>query len=313
MIESENNIVLDVPTNHYEILDLKSNATEKEIGVAFKKLSLKYHPDRNPNDSAAEKLYNQVGVAYNILIDPVQRSEYDSSVNTSTDEADKVEEESSNVDVKSLGGVGRAFGAFVSRLGVSFPTQIPTEIFQDAQEICKNEGIKGQSPPVDSRVTDLVWGWGVDCRVERQNAVYYRLNVDDKACENGYLIICKSIPKDKFKIVIFNSDGEIVHEESSVVSQNKSNTESILYFTKFNTFQHIETAPSADVGNPSVFTKLENFKSSSKEIISGQYLVCVYGDNFIGKSNINIVAVPSNNDTPEVNLIFFVNILLLII
>ena len=63
--------------DYYEILEVKRDAGEAEIKKAYRKLALKYHPDRNPNDPGAEAKFKELGEAYAILSDPQKRSIYD--------------------------------------------------------------------------------------------------------------------------------------------------------------------------------------------------------------------------------------------
>lgn len=63
--------------NYYETLGVGEDATEKQIKKAFRKLSLKYHPDKNKNSEEAKKKFNEVNTAYEILSDPDKRSIYD--------------------------------------------------------------------------------------------------------------------------------------------------------------------------------------------------------------------------------------------
>ena len=63
--------------DYYEILTVSRNATDNELKTAYRKLALKYHPDRNPNDQKAEEKFKEAAEAYGVLRDPQRRSLYD--------------------------------------------------------------------------------------------------------------------------------------------------------------------------------------------------------------------------------------------
>ncbi len=61
----------------YEILGVSCNASEDELKKAYRGMALQYHPDRNPNDKAAEESFKEAAEAYEILRDPRKREIYD--------------------------------------------------------------------------------------------------------------------------------------------------------------------------------------------------------------------------------------------
>ena len=63
--------------DYYEVLGLKKAASESEIKSAFRKMAMKYHPDRNPGDKEAEEKFKEVNEAYAILSDKDKKAKYD--------------------------------------------------------------------------------------------------------------------------------------------------------------------------------------------------------------------------------------------
>ena len=63
--------------DYYEVLDIARNAAEEEIKRAYRKLAVKFHPDKNPDDPHAEEKFKELGEAYDVLMDPNKRAAYD--------------------------------------------------------------------------------------------------------------------------------------------------------------------------------------------------------------------------------------------
>jgi molecular chaperone DnaJ len=63
--------------DYYEVLGVGKNANESEIKKAYRKLALKYHPDKNPDDAAAEAKFKEAAEAYEVLSNPEKKQRYD--------------------------------------------------------------------------------------------------------------------------------------------------------------------------------------------------------------------------------------------
>ena len=84
--------------DYYELLGVSRGAEDSEIKKAYRKMAMKYHPDRNPNDSAAEEKFKEIQKAYAVLSDKQKRAAYDQFGHAGVD--------------ASMGGGAGGFGGF---------------------------------------------------------------------------------------------------------------------------------------------------------------------------------------------------------
>ena len=84
--------------DYYEILGVDKNVSEKDLKKAYRRVAMKFHPDRNPDDKDAEEKFKEASEAYEILSDAQKRAAYDQYGHDCVD--------------PQMGGGGAGFGNF---------------------------------------------------------------------------------------------------------------------------------------------------------------------------------------------------------
>ena len=87
--------------DYYKILGVEKSATKDEIKKAYRKLAMKYHPDRNPGNKASEEKFKEITEAHEVLSDPEKRKKYDTL----------------GANWKQYQNTGRGFDDFFSQFG----------------------------------------------------------------------------------------------------------------------------------------------------------------------------------------------------
>lgn len=111
--------------DYYKILGVDKNATQDEIKKAYRKLAMKYHPDRNPGDKSAEEKFKEITEANEVLSDPEKRKKYDML----------------GANWKNYQSTGRGFDEFFTNFGGGRRSQTGSfEFSNDFRDIFDNLG-----------------------------------------------------------------------------------------------------------------------------------------------------------------------------
>ncbi|KAG7650036.1 DnaJ domain [Arabidopsis thaliana x Arabidopsis arenosa] len=173
--------------NPYEVLGIPSNSTDQEIKSAYRRMALRYHPDKNPDDPVAADMFKEVTFAYEVLSDPENRRLYD----TTGSEAVGPENEDLELDLSSLGAVNTIFAALFNKLGVQIKTTVSANLLGEA---------------LNGTVTTLplMVGQVVSRKVEKQSAHFYSVTLTEEEAQDGLICKVHSSAKNKFKLLYFD-------------------------------------------------------------------------------------------------------------
>jgi curved DNA-binding protein CbpA len=267
-------------TDFYEILGVTRTASEAEVKNAYRKLALKYHPDRNPGDLEAQETFKRISIAYSVISDPNRRRQYDmNGPGTSLSDFD-------GLDISELGSVGRIFGAMFSKLGVPIPTTISPRTLQTARELTEQQF---------NNVPVLAPGHTINDSVKTQDVKFYVVDMKAEYQKNGVVIRCKSSSSSKFKLVIFDRDGSVRAIQES--QKKKSHTVAEHFFVPFTKNNMTEFIPMKfymeDRDTPLTFHVLDSLQVQGGHTLEErQHLVAVYGDNFLQEAKYKITFLP---------------------
>ncbi|TDH68397.1 hypothetical protein CCR75_005258 [Bremia lactucae] len=259
-------------TNLYEVLGVEKSASELEIKTAYRKLALKYHPDRNAGSVDAADKFKQASAAYAVLSDPNKRRQYDVAGESGKDM------EFESVDVESMGGFGRVVGALFTKIGMPIPTQISQTVLSAARDLCDARNNSTQLP----HVTQMVFGMERHAKVDKQDAHFYKLQVDKD--RESIVFMCRSASKSKFKLVLFDQYGAVRMVQESVKKARFTAADMYLSSTVELMDLNPELWPgiNSDTELPEIFSKLSLFEvRRTLPLEKGEHLFCVYGDNWL--------------------------------
>ncbi|KAI6212854.1 hypothetical protein M3Y94_00078300 [Aphelenchoides besseyi] len=276
-------------TNHdcYSILGIGREATDAEISDVYRRLALKWHPDRNPGDAQALETFKRISIAYSVLSDPNKRRQYD---------ADGVEANGvdlNGTEIGDLGEVGRFFGSMFHKVGIPIPSVIGPKVLSQAQSLCAGEA---------SNSVDLEPGIWLTGSVANQEAHFYRVKMTEELAKRGVVIRCKAPLGSKFKLVLFNKEGGIRMIRES--QKQRTDVSAEFYFVPFDRVHIEEFVPirhfNEDKETPSLFHHLDALETEASQVLEPRdHVLCVYGDNYCQSVTYNLIFLPFNENCSE--------------
>ncbi|CAN6468321.1 unnamed protein product [Victoria cruziana] len=264
----------------YEVLGLSKDASEQEIKVAYRKLALKYHPDKNTGNPEAAEHFKDVAYSYGILADPEKKRIYDSSGFEAL-EADGMDME---IDLSNMGTVNTVFAALFSKLGVPIKTTISTTVLEEA--------LSG-----NINIQTLSLGTPISGKVEKQDAHFFCISVTEQQAKDGIVVRVVSSAQSKFKLLYFEKEvgggyGLALQEDSEKTGKV---TSAGMYFLRFQVYRMDSTTNAlAMTKDPDAafFKKLDGLQPCEiAELKGGDHVFAVYGDNFFKSASYTIEAV----------------------
>lgn len=118
--------------DYYRILGVDPQASDQEVRRAYRKLALRYHPDRNPGDPTAEERFKEVNEAYGVLGDPQKRAGYDQHMGLGSQEGFRYSQEEILQDLFRDPRMNKVFQEMIrefQRAGVRFDQQFFDQVF----------------------------------------------------------------------------------------------------------------------------------------------------------------------------------------
>jgi molecular chaperone DnaJ len=196
--------------DYYEILGLQKGASDDEIKKGFRKLAIKYHPDKNQGDKEAEEKFKEINEAYQVLSDPQKKAQYDQYGTADFNGGGGFD--AGGFDFSDVGGFGDIFESFFGggfssgrrkngpergadieyNLNLTFEEAVfgvEKEVSINRHERCETCSGSGTKPGTSPKTCDKCGGSG-QVRVQRNTPLgsFVSVNNCDKCGGKGKLV-----------------------------------------------------------------------------------------------------------------------------
>ncbi|XP_073393364.1 chaperone protein dnaJ 15 isoform X2 [Physcomitrium patens] len=264
----------------YEVLGLPRDATDQQIKSTYRKLALKYHPDKNTGNPEAADKFKEVAYSYGILSDPEKRRQYDAGGFDAFD----LEGLDMELDLSNLGTVNTMFAALFSKLGVPIKTTISATVLEEAL----NGTVTIRPLPLGRPVND---------KVEKQGAHFFGITISEAQAEAGVVVRVVSSVQSKFKLLYFEQEengglGLALQEDSVKTGKVTSAGMYFLHFQVYRLDPTINALAIAKDPDAAFFKRLEGLQPCEmSKLTAGTHIFAVYGDNFFKSASYTIEAI----------------------
>ena len=142
--------------DYYEVLGVGRDASSEDLKKAYRKLAVRYHPDRNPDDKSAEERFKEASEAYGVLADAEKRSRYDRFGHAGVGAAGQTMNDAVNLEDLLRGSVFDVFGDLLGRNNPRGPARgrdIQYELsidFEEPKEVSRKRILVSRSEPCDA-------------------------------------------------------------------------------------------------------------------------------------------------------------------